>query len=160
MNPRAVDTNTNGQCWNTHHLTCHAVTISYLTWCKREVWKCAPTQPSAWIAVLQDYRWGCFWLHCLSTCVYQCEKEGGGHLPYGAVIRYSTWYDIIWWYRSNYGMGLCEKCDDRASGRLDCDLTSGGRQSFCMRERKGENGNELREMRGDAVKEGQEEWCP
>lgn len=21
-------------------------------------------------------------------------------------------------------MGLCEKCDDRASGRLDCDLTS------------------------------------
>lgn len=38
-------------------------------------------------------------------------------------------------------MGLCEKCDDRASGRLDCDLTSergerqeGGRQS--ERERK------------------------
>lgn len=21
-------------------------------------------------------------------------------------------------------MGLCEKCDDRASGRVDCDLTS------------------------------------
>lgn len=35
MKPRAVDTNIIGQCWNTHHLTCHAVTISYLSWCKK-----------------------------------------------------------------------------------------------------------------------------
>lgn len=33
-------------------------------------------------------------------------------------------------------MGLCEKCDDRASGRLDCDLTSEGGGGHCARERK------------------------
>lgn len=47
-------------------------------------------------------------------------------------------------------MGLGKKCDDRASGRLDCDLTcKGGRDTLCMGERKVRRGNGLREMRGD-----------
>lgn len=32
-------------------------------------------------------------------------------------------------------MGLCEKCDDRASGRLDCDLTSERERKTRERER-------------------------
>lgn len=35
--PPAVDTNIIGHCWNTHHLTCHTVTITSTTWCKHEV---------------------------------------------------------------------------------------------------------------------------
>lgn len=44
-------------------------------------------------------------------------------------------------------MGSCEKCDDRASGRLDCDLTSergkrqGGRGAAGERERKRQKGD-------------------
>lgn len=33
-------------------------------------------------------------------------------------------------------MGLCEKCDDRASGRLDCDLTSERERKTRERERE------------------------
>lgn len=35
-------------------------------------------------------------------------------------------------------MGLCEKCDDRASGRLDCDLTSERGRKTRKRESEGE----------------------
>ncbi len=42
-------------------------------------------------------------------------------------------------------MGLCEKCDDRASGRLDCDLTS-------ERERKTREREGAREGKEEARK--------
>lgn len=35
--PLAVDTNIIGHSWNTHHLTCHTVTITSTTWRKHEV---------------------------------------------------------------------------------------------------------------------------
>lgn len=47
-------------------------------------------------------------------------------------------------------MGLCEKCDDRASGRLDCDLTSEREKNRSEREEKRERGR--KRMRG-VVKE-------
>lgn len=51
-------------------------------------------------------------------------------------------------------MGLCEKCDDRASGRLNCDLTSEGEGDIVHVREKGEErtGNGLRKMRGDGEK--------
>lgn len=40
-------------------------------------------------------------------------------------------------------MGLCEKCDDRASGRLDCDLTSERGRKTRGREREQEREREV-----------------
>lgn len=51
-------------------------------------------------------------------------------------------------------MGLCEKCDDRASGRLDCDLTSergeiqGRERGEKGRQRMGEGGGRGGEKTG------------
>lgn len=100
--------------------------------------------------------------------VYMCISERGGRrrrpsfISYGDQIFYMIWCDMMWWHRPSYGMGLREKCDDRASGRLDCDLTSErGREPLCTwererggeRERKrwGENDHGVREMRGGGM---------
>lgn len=47
-------------------------------------------------------------------------------------------------------MGLCKKCDDRASGRLDCDLTSEREKNRREREERRERG---RKRMREAVKE-------
>ena len=115
----AVVKNITGHSWNRHHLTCHSITIPSALCCKQEVQKCTQTQPSACIYVPYDH-----WCVCVGVCVYLsvCEGIGGGHLSFLAMIRYSTWYDMM--IQAQLRVGMCEKCDDRTSGRLDCDLTS------------------------------------
>lgn len=101
--PLAVDTNIIGHSWNTHHLTCQAVTITSTTWCKHEVLKCTETQPSAWIPVHLDSptdEYVCFsGAVCgFEAAIYVHFRTGGhrwGHLSSLAAIRYSTWFDMM-----------------------------------------------------------------
>lgn len=90
-------------------------------------------------------------------------------ISYGDQIFYIIWCDMIWWYRPTYGMGLCKKCDDRVSRRLDWALTSErGRETLCMWEReKGEErmimgwekwgGRGKNDRKSDALKENEDE---
>lgn len=112
--PPALDANISGHSWNTHHLTCHSVTIPSALCGKLQAQRCTQTQTSAWIGVPYDHR--CVSLEtrvCVCVCVFHAWLWSG--------ILHMTWYDDTGPIK---GWGWVKESDDRASRKLYCDLTS------------------------------------
>lgn len=98
--PLAVDTNIIGHSWNTHHLTCHTVTITLTMCCKHEEQKFTQTQPSAWIHVPYDHwrvsLWAWLCVTCMFLCVSVCLREDSWRPSFISCcdqVFYMIWYD-------------------------------------------------------------------
>lgn len=156
--------------WYKHHWTLLEYTPSHLSHCNnrfpnlvqtRGVKMCTSTAVSMDACPIWPQMGG--GLGCV-VCLHVYLGGGGrrwrpSFISYGDQIFYMIWCDMIWWHRPSYGMGLCEKCDDRASGRLDwSDIWEGEgaivhvREKERERKRWGENDHGVREMRGDRGK--------